>query len=202
MKITDLTREQRFDMQSIGLNPLNPSHIEKFLSGVTFSAKDIQTENIQRLGDLINRRNLGSGSEREINISDIESGKITAETNLNSISKEPVDYRKEIEKSLENYTSSPISRKSIGKKSNKMFIHEHQMADDNSKVTQMAIEYFKCFALSLKEQSLTSYTKTYTSLKSILTLLLEIKKQNPSSFNDEFGNLQKITSDFYKEIKA
>lgn len=200
MDIRKLTSQERMRMIELNLNPINPDHVEAFKNGQTISKKTLQQENIERLGGIgALRNNLGSRKEKEINISDIESGRITADDNFTS--SRTTDYREEVNRKMEGYVGSGRNSLNENFSSMQSNLNQENYIDENSVISKLSINYYQAFVESLKNQKIETAINVFNNLKALLEMLLKIKKENPAQYQTELINFFKVTEDFYQQIK-
>ena len=209
-KIANISPKQRFAMMDLGLNPLNPDHIKKYMSG---DRKINVQENIEYIKSIIPahelNKDLGHGKHKDM---DPIAGQEYNGSNYNPQSENnTVNIRKnlmqEMDESVENVQRN-INRNTTNKlmslTQNEPRMQQNQQGQSDKllealkvgkeRATNFHNAYIKC----LKQPSSQAYMEIYKSLK--LMLEQEQKLTNSQLLPNYKKGINEVTQQMYNKI--
>jgi len=202
--LSSITSAQRVDMIQRGLNPINPAHVQKYLSG---DKRGSVNENIERvkaiMGDKLNS-SLGHAKESD---REPTPGQEYNPNNFNStpIQDDVQSIKQSMREEMNTYANKPMEnisdlmsfdmpqQRPAPQQQNKEKINEAVATGKN-----LAVNYFNSFIQSLQQPSTQANLKVYKALKALL------EQENALKSNAVLPHFQKsvteVTSQMYKRI--
>ena len=207
-----INKNQRIEMLELGFNPINPSHIEKYLKGQT---RPNPKENEERIRAIMGEKlNVSLGHDRE-NDRDVVAGQTIDVSTLNdapvrnkaaNINDIKSSLRSEIDYSTDNVRSVVPNRSGSGLRNLR---ENDEPARSNSGALnpkafelgqQLATDYYNAFIMSLKKASTANNMLVYKALQAMLTQ--EKALQGKPSLQSFQEGVREVTNDMYVQIKG
>lgn len=203
--LTKINKLQRVDMIEMGLNPLNPDHVNKYLAGgaVRASIKENEERIKAVMGDKLGQ-SLGHGYEPERDVTSTDPNQYVTRTP--SAASNPQAMRQSLMEDMDDYASSvPSATSSLmnlrgpsqqpqpaqGK------INLNEVANVGKK---LATNYYNAFIQSLQNPSTQANMQVYKALKAMLEQ--EQKLKESQALPTYVKAVQSITAAMYKQLKG
>lgn len=209
--LTSLSPRDRFNMISMGMNPLNPEHVDKYRKGQRVDVN----ENIERVkahltdehGNSMVNKSLGHSNHRDFTPKQGEYNP----AQYSSMEKDTVDPRSAMMQDMEDYgsgagfqyntndyfdaSSKLMSFNEAPKPKQKMNLNEVQQRGQ-----KLSVDYFNAFIKSLQNPSTKANVEVYKALKSLLEF--EKKLQGSQALAPFQKSVRNVTAKMYQQLKG
>jgi formiminotetrahydrofolate cyclodeaminase len=204
--LTRINKLQRVEMIEMGLNPLNPQHVQKYLSGgaVRANVKENEERIKALMGDKLNA-SLGHGAERDMDVAGgMDPNSVIGAARMPQHSNNPQAMRQQLMEDMDDYAGSvpsatqglmnlrqPTQQPAQGK------INLNEVANVGKK---LATNYYNAFIQSLQNPSTQANMQVFKALKAMLEQ--EQKLRESQALPTYQRAVQQVTAAMYKQLKG